>query len=96
MIPPDGRSVAVAGEDYHGELGTGHLDACGDGKRPAVDGMHRVQIDVPGGPARTADAAHYHGVLAFEAEVEDGTEKRSRDDAHPAPRAPDVGQPLPV
>ena len=70
VVAADGGAVAVAGEHHHGEVRAGHLDAGGDRQRPPVDGVHRAQVDVVGGAAGAADAAHHHGLLALEAQIE--------------------------
>ena len=75
VVAADGRSVAVAREHHHVEVGPGHLDAGGDRQRPPVDGVHGAEVDVVAGAARAADAAHHDGVLALEAEVDDHAEE---------------------
>ena len=96
VVAADGRAVPVTGEHHHGEVGPGHLDAGGEGQRPAVDGVHGPQIDVADGPAGAADAADHHRLLPLEAQVDDGPQEGAGHDADAAARAPDVRQPLGV
>ena len=69
VVAADRQAVAVAGDDPHVEVGPGHGQAGGDGRRPAVDRVHAVGVHVVREAARAADARDEHGVLAGDAEV---------------------------
>ena len=68
-LPPIDSDVAVAGDDPHVEVGPGHGQPGGDGRRPAVDAVHPVGVHVVREAGGAADARHEHRVLAAHAEV---------------------------
>ena len=67
VVAADRQRVAVAGHHPDVEVGPGHGQAGGDGRRPTVDRVHPVRVHVVREPGRAADAGHEHGVLAAHA-----------------------------
>ena len=72
VVAADAQCVAVAGDDPYVELGIGELDAGGEGRRAAVDGVEAVGRHVIRKAARAADAADEHGLFTRHAEVGHG------------------------
>jgi hypothetical protein len=50
MVAANGEDIAIAGRQYHGQVGSCHLEPGGETQRPSMRRMHRVQIEVPGQP----------------------------------------------
>ena len=63
VVAADRQPVAVTGDDPHVEVGPGHGDTGGDGRRTTVDAVDAVGVHVVREPAGAADAADEHGVL---------------------------------
>ena len=55
-LPPMAEQIAVAAEDRDLEVGTGHLEAGGEGNGPAMGGVEGVEFHIAGDAARAADA----------------------------------------
>jgi len=88
VIAADRQAVAVAGDDPHVELGARDLEARRDGRRAAVDRVEAVRVHVVREPARAADAADEHRVLALHAEVRERALHRREDRVVAAARTP--------
>ena len=68
VVAADGQAVAVAGHDPDVQLGPDQLQARGHGRRPAVEGLEAVGVEVVRQPARTADAGDEHQPFARHAQ----------------------------
>ena len=55
MVAADGGAVAVAREDDDVQFGVRHLDARGEGDRPAVGRVDGVEVQITGRAGRAAD-----------------------------------------
>ena len=69
VVAADGEGVAVAGDDPHVEVRAGGGQAGGDGRGPAVDGVHPVGVHVVREPGGAPDARQEHGGLPAHAEL---------------------------
>ena len=63
VIPPNGKTVTIAGDHPDTELRPGQLEACGDSRCPAVDAVYAVGVHVIGEAAGAADAGDENQVL---------------------------------
>ena len=88
VVAADRQAVAVAGDHPHVELGARDLEARRDRRRAAVDRVEAVRVHVVREPARAADAADEHGVLALDAELRERALDRREDRVVTAARAP--------
>ena len=91
VIAADGEQIAVAAEDHDVQLGIAQLQPGGKGNGPAMGGVKRVELDIPGGPARTADARYHAGFLQIDAAGLHGRQAGGKGGADAASRAPDMG-----
>ena len=70
VVAADRQPVAVAGDHPHVEVGPGHGDAGGDGRRAAVDAVHAVGVHVVREAAASSRCpTDEHGVLGRDAEL---------------------------
>ena len=69
VVAADRQRVAVAGDHPHVEVGSGHGEAGGDGRRPPVDAVDAVGVHVVREAARAADARDEHDLLGLDAEL---------------------------
>ncbi len=69
VVAADAQRVAVAGHHPDRQVVAGHRDPGGQRRRPAVDRVHAVGVDVVGESRRAADARDDHGVLALDAQL---------------------------
>src|SRR6185503_18879512 len=65
VVAADGKSIPVAGDDPDGQLRTHELQARGDGRCAAMDGVEAVGVHVIRKAGGTADAGDEHVVFAF-------------------------------
>ena len=68
VVAADGKAVAVAAYLPYGHLGVGHLEACGDCCRTAVDGVETVGVHIIGQTRAAADARDYRYAVRGHAE----------------------------
>ena len=68
MVSADGKTVTVAANLPHVELGVSHLSARGDSRGTAMDGVHAVCGHVMGQTAAAADTANDGDVLGSHAD----------------------------
>ena len=88
VVAADGQAVAVAGDDPDVQVGPGQLQAGGEGRRPAVDGVEAVGVHVVGEAAGAADAGDEHDLLARHAEAGQRLLHLGEDGVVAAARAP--------
>src|SRR4029453_17541178 len=69
VVATDRQGVAVTRHHQHVQVGPGQGQSRGDGRCPAVDGVHPGGVHVVREAGRPADAGHEHRVLAADAEV---------------------------
>src|SRR3989339_293625 len=63
MITADGCGIAVTHDDNNGQVRRGGLDTRSKGKSAAVEGMHRITIDVKRSAGGTTDAGNDNRLL---------------------------------
>ena len=68
MVAADRQAVAVAGDDPDLQFGLGDLDAGRHRRRPAVDRVEAVGVQIIGKPAGAADAGDEDEFLARDAQ----------------------------
>ena len=88
MVAADGQTVTVAAHLPHGEGRIGHLCACGDGCRTAVDGVHAIGGHVVGQTAAASDAADDGDVLGCHAYFGHGLVQTCQEEVVAASGAP--------
>ena len=69
MIATDAQGIAITRDDPYGKFRTRGLDARGHSRRPAMDAMKSVAVDVVGKSTRTADARNENEVLSRDLEI---------------------------
>ena len=88
VVAADGERVTIAGDDPDHQVRPGDLEAGGQRRRAAVDGVEAVGVHVVGRAARAADAADEDDVLARVAEVGHDPLRLGQDGVVAAARAP--------
>ena len=88
VVAADRQPVAVAGDHPDIELGARDLEPRRDRRRAAVDRVEAVGVHVVREPARAADAADEHGVLALDADLRERALHGREDRVVAAARAP--------
>src|SRR3954452_3665883 len=88
VVAADRHEVAVAAHHPHRQVGTGGREAGRDGRRPPVDRVHAVGVEVVGEPGRAADAGDADDVLALQPELGQERLHRGEDRVVTATRAP--------
>ena len=88
VVAADRQRVAVAGDHPHRQVLAGQRQTGRDGRRAAVDRVEPIGLQVVREPARAADAADEHDVLAAQSELGQEVADGVEDDVVTAARAP--------
>ena len=93
MVAADGGAIAVAARHENGKLGARHFKTGSDGKRPAMQRICRVEIDVTRRPAGTADPGNEGHLILRERKPLDRFAHSRCDNAVAAAGTPKMGKP---
>ena len=88
LVAANAQGIAVAGYNPDLEVGIGQLNACGDRRSPAVQGVHSVAVDVVRQTAAAANSADQHRAVWVGSSACKHFGKLLEDAVVPATRAP--------
>ena len=92
MIPANGSTITIAGNDDDMKFGIGHLDPRSLCQGTSVIRMETTEIEISVCPARTADAGYYDDLILINARFFNGPDEGIGHNAISTAGTPDMGQ----